>query len=111
MREIDFPTDWVTADPIPGEHIAMQTEEGIYLIGLCLQDGANLWALIYDGGCRFARTTALVIGTGMEYRDEGEPSSPEIAAALERAWATLVQADTRAALLASLDADAMMRRN
>lgn len=85
-RTIDFPSDWGTADPV--DHRAGTLDGGLYVFGVLLDDGANLFALIYRGGHRFVRT-AYQIDWGVEER-YGPPPRRRDLARVNAAWRGLV---------------------
>lgn len=76
-RTIDFPAAWGTGDPVPGE--AFHFSKGrLHIFGCLLDDGANLFALVYPGGHRFART-AFAIDWGIEESYGPAPRSRDLA--------------------------------
>lgn len=70
-RVIDFPHEWATSTPI--DNISFRHDaDGLRIFGVLLEDGSNLWVLVYPGGHRFART-AHMIDWGIEERYGGKP--------------------------------------
>jgi hypothetical protein len=109
MREIDFPPEWVTGDPI--QHDAYYPVAGrtdIHLVGVLLDDGANLWTLIYPGGTRFLRTDGTDLS--VKEREVGPPDFMD-RRAVDEAWGFLKRADRAAAISAMVEVDAIERRN
>jgi hypothetical protein len=83
-RVIDFPDGWGTGKPI--DHIqgivpGTRDPKGVYVFGTLLDDGSNLFALVYPGGHRFARTAAS-LRWGIEERlgPDPEPAFQQIVA-------------------------------
>ncbi len=86
-RVVDFPDAWGSAPPI--ESLNGKVSAGVYLAGVLLEDGSNLWALIYPGGARFVRTAAA-IDWGIEERYTGTPPREDDAATVNETWALVV---------------------
>ncbi len=105
MKEIDFPTRWITADVI--DHQAFQTDGGTYIIGVLLADGTNLWTVVFDGGHRFMRThhpdSPLLL---QDVEKHGEPSA-DVREDVEKTWDMLRAID----IAAGIRADALGRQS
>lgn len=56
MKIVEFPQEWVTADPVDRSFYAFDDLRGAFVL---LSDKTTLLVLIYPGGHRFARVTPL----------------------------------------------------
>jgi hypothetical protein len=87
VRVVDFPSAWGTGTPV--DHFCVSKGE-LRIFGVLLDDGSNLFALIYPGGQRFART-AHVIDWGIEEAHGPAPRSRDLAR-VNAAWRDVVLA-------------------
>jgi hypothetical protein len=85
-RLVDFPHEWGTGEPI--EHVAYKKDD-LRIFGVLLDDGSNLFTLIYPGGERFVRTAADN-DWGIEERYQGKPPRPRDLAVVNREWRTII---------------------
>lgn len=88
-RTIDFPCEWATGAPIDSQTFRNPDHPGVTLFGTILDDGANLWVLVYPGGQRFARCAGQT-GWSLEERFEGSSPAPKDAATVDWLWSTLI---------------------
>lgn len=92
-RVIDFPDAWATGKPI--DQMFMSNPSGTITIGtILLDDGSGLWALVFKGGHRFARTAACT-GWAIEERFDGDPE-PDEAEEVNSTWRDVLQQMIRA---------------
>jgi hypothetical protein len=89
---IDFPDGWGSAPPVDQR---VHTKGDLVLFGCLLEDGSNLFALIYPGGYRFART-AHAIDWGIQ-EVYGPPPRRRDAARVNATWRDTVLAEMIAA--------------
>lgn len=82
MRRVEFPDGWGTATPVDTIHYS---KDDLHIAGVLLEDGSNLFALIYPGGQRFVRA-APVADYALEEAFTGEPPSVEDKAAVDGEW-------------------------
>jgi hypothetical protein len=107
MREVEFPSEFVTGRPI--EATPIPVGDGMAALTILLDDGTNLLALVYEGGARFLRMqgTCLHDNEVLE-REDGEPLA-EQRAAVRRAWSMLIRSFEMATILADADFRADLR--
>lgn len=86
MRTVDFPDGWGTAAPVD---TLIYSKGDLHIAGLLLDDGSNLFALIYPGGQRFVRA-APVADYALEEAFTGDPPSAEDKSAVEEEWRVLL---------------------
>lgn len=95
MRVIDFPPEW-SGEPLC--EAAFFEQDDLQLFGVAVRDGlgreANLWAIIYPGGHRFARV-AEVTGWALEERYGGDPPGEEHREKVDRLWREHLEVMTR----------------
>jgi hypothetical protein len=89
-RVVDFPDEWGTAPPIDALGGPLDCNKNVALGALLLADGSNLFALVYPGGARFART-AWMIDWGIEERYTGEPPAPADAVDVDEQWRAILK--------------------
>lgn len=103
MRIIDFPDEWGTGKPVARE--VLESDDGkIVIATILLNDGSGLWALIFEGGHRFARTS-MYTRWAIEERFHGDPTEDE-ADAVNEAWRGVLQSMIRA----GHEVDELLRR-
>jgi hypothetical protein len=92
MRTIDFPSEWGTG--VPADQETLRHPDGLVIASVLLDDGSGLWALIFKGGHRFARTSQYT-GWAIEERFHGDPQ-PDEAEAVNEAWRLVLGSMIRA---------------
>lgn len=103
MRTIDFPDEWGTGAPVDQATFKSPDSE-IMIASVLLDDGSGLWALIFEGGHRFARTSGYT-GWAIEERFHGDPTDAE-AEEVSAMWKTVIALMIRA----GHETDAMLGR-
>lgn len=99
-RVVDFPDGWGTADPVPSQALVL-SKGPLTIFGCLLEDGTNLFALVYPGGQRFART-AFAIDWGIE-ESYGPPPRRRHLAAVNATWRDIVTQMVEAGKAADAD--------
>ncbi len=83
VRTVSFPDGWGSGVPL--ETLGGEIGPGVHVAAVLLDDGSNLFALIYPGGARFART-ADAIDWGIEERYDGLPPKDGEKALVNTYW-------------------------
>lgn len=81
-RVVDFPDGWGTGAPV--DEVAFVNGD-MRIFGLLLDDGSNLFALIYPGGQRFVRAAAQA-DYALEEAFTGDPPSAGDLPAVDAQW-------------------------
>lgn len=90
---IAWPREWMTADPFVVQPLGLvelsRRQKGLVLTAL-LRDGTSLWAVVYPGGQRLARTTEST-DWAVEERFTGDPPRRRDREKVEDAWRRVIE--------------------
>lgn len=89
MIDVRFPEEWTTSPVLDAAVLLMGELEPdsapVTLVGVLLEDGTNLFALIHPAGQRLLRTTGST-GWAIEERFVGNPPRPEHRPGVDNLW-------------------------